>query len=100
LELNAFQIRNDMGDVTSAYIEYTRSATQIGSMALKQVTIRADFVHVGNSTSPFYDTYTTSFLSNDGFLTLNADIVSFDLFAVVGGKTYSSLDNPQLFTGC
>ncbi|KAJ7694001.1 heme peroxidase [Mycena olivaceomarginata] len=93
-------IRNDMGDVTSAYIEYTHSTTQVGSMALKQVTIRADFVHVGNSTSPFYDTYTTSFLSNDGFLTLNADIVSFDLFAVVGGKTYSSLDNPQLFTGC
>ncbi|KAJ7934264.1 heme peroxidase [Mycena leptocephala] len=93
-------IRNDMGDVTSAYIEYTHSATQLGSMALKQITIRADFVHVGNSSSPFYDTYTTSFLSNDGFLSLDEDIVSFDLFAIVGGKTYSSSDNPQLFTPC
>jgi hypothetical protein len=89
-----------MGDVTSAYIEYTHSATQLGSMALKQITIRADFVHVGNSISPFYDTYTTSFLSNDGFLSLDEDIVSFDLFAIVGGETYSSLDNPQLFTPC
>ncbi|KAJ7848907.1 heme peroxidase [Mycena leptocephala] len=93
-------IRNDMGDVTSAYIEYTHSATQLGSMALKQITIPADFVHVGNSSSPFYDTYTTSFLSNDGFLSLDEDIVSFDLFAIVGGKTYSSSDNPQLFTPC
>ncbi|KAJ7218225.1 heme peroxidase [Mycena haematopus] len=93
-------IRNDMGTVSSAYLDYSYSTTQEGSLAFKFFTVRAELVHMGNSTSPLYDTYSAVFVANDGFLTLDASIVSFDLVAVVGGTTYQLLDNPQLFTPC
>ncbi|KAJ6453546.1 WSC domain-containing protein [Mycena sanguinolenta] len=93
-------IRNDMGSVSSAYLDYSYSTNQEGSIAFKYVTIRAELVHAGNSSSPLYDTYTATFVANDGFFTLDASIVSYDLTAVVGGTTYQSLDNAQLFTPC
>ncbi|KAJ7609160.1 hypothetical protein FB45DRAFT_1067160 [Roridomyces roridus] len=94
-------IRNDMGTVSDVYVDYSFTTPQQGTLAFKQNTIRASFVHAGNSTSPFYDTYSASFVINDGFLTsVDTNIVTFDLVAVVGGKTYSSLNNPQLFTSC
>ncbi|KAJ7849553.1 hypothetical protein B0H14DRAFT_2582481 [Mycena olivaceomarginata] len=43
--------------MTSTYIEWTYGATKEGSMAFKQITINRPFVYVGNSSSPFYDTY-------------------------------------------
>ncbi|KAF8188809.1 hypothetical protein K438DRAFT_1971988 [Mycena galopus ATCC 62051] len=94
------RIRNDMGMVSSAYLNYTYAAAQEGSLMLQQITIRAELVHVGSSPSLLYDTHSATFVANDGFLTVHASIVSFDLVAVVGGTTYESLDNSQLFTGC
>ncbi|KAJ7476877.1 L-ascorbate oxidase [Mycena galericulata] len=93
-------IRNDMGAVSSAYVEYTFSGTQQGSLAFVQNTIRAALIHTGKSTSPFYDTYTATFLANDGGNGDDESIISFDLVAVVGGITYESLNNPQIFTPC
>ncbi|KAJ7650999.1 heme peroxidase [Roridomyces roridus] len=93
-------IRNDMGAVSSAYMEYTFSSDQPGTLVFKQNTFQSVFTHTGNSTSPFYDTWSTSFVVNDGFSSVNQSIVSIDFVAVVAGTTYSSLDNPQLFTGC
>lgn len=89
-----------MGAVSSAYLEYTFAAEQAGSLAFKQITVRAELVHAGNSSSPLYDTYSATFVANDGFFTVNVLHVSFDLVAVVGGTTYESLNNPQLFTPC
>ncbi|KAJ7618546.1 heme peroxidase [Roridomyces roridus] len=93
-------IRNDMGTVSNAYVDYHFTSNQQGTLAFKQNTIRTTLVHAGNSTSPLYDTYSASFVVNDGFLSVDASIVTFDLVAVVGGQTYQSLDNPQLFTPC
>ncbi|KAJ7775712.1 heme peroxidase [Mycena maculata] len=93
-------IRNDMGAVSSPYLEYTYSSSQPGSLAFKQITFRTELVYAGNSVSPLYDAYTAVFVANDGFLSANESIVSFDLVAVVGGTTYESLNNPQLFTPC
>ncbi|KAJ7499491.1 heme peroxidase [Mycena latifolia] len=50
-------IRNDMGPLTDAYIDYTTNVSQQGSISVKQVTTRTPLVHVGNSSSPLYDTY-------------------------------------------
>ncbi|KAJ7896023.1 heme peroxidase [Mycena olivaceomarginata] len=81
-------IRNDMGPVTDAYVEYTSNVNHVGSISVKQVTIRAPLAHVGNSTSLLYDTYN------------GRGRITFDVVAVIGGETYVSLSNPEVFALC
>jgi len=86
-----------MGPITDAYIDYTSNVNQEGSVSVKQVTTRTQLVHVGNSSSPLYDTYSATFA--DGPQT-DEGRITFDVVAVIAGQTYSSLNNPEIFTLC
>ncbi|KAJ7123044.1 heme peroxidase [Mycena epipterygia] len=90
-------IRNDMGPITSAYVDYTSNVNQVGSISVKQVTFRTTLLHVGNSSSPLYDTYSATFAT--GVMT-DEGRVTFDVVAVIAGETYASLNNPEIFTPC
>ncbi|KAF7343906.1 Peroxidase [Mycena venus] len=90
-------IRMDMGPVSSAYIDYTSNVIQQGSIAVKQVTSRFPLAHVGNSSSPLYDTYNVSFPTGEN---TNIGVITFDIVAVIAGKTYASLNNPAIITEC
>ncbi|KAJ6553949.1 WSC domain-containing protein [Mycena vulgaris] len=90
-------IRNDMGPITSAYVDYATDVNQQGSISVKYVTVHTDLVHVGNSTSPLYDTYSATFAK--GAQTLEGRI-TFDVVAVVAGETYASMNNPEIFAMC
>ncbi|KAJ6454526.1 L-ascorbate oxidase [Mycena vitilis] len=93
-------IRNDMGPLTSAYIDYATNVNQAGSVSIKQVTIRAPLVHVGNSSSPFYDTYSATFTTLVNGLQTGEGLITFDVVAVIAGQTYAQLNNPEIFTLC
>ncbi|KAF7301125.1 Peroxidase [Mycena indigotica] len=90
-------IRTDLGPVSTAYVDYTYNINQVGSISVKQVTTRTEMRRVGGSTSPWYDTYSATFykgpMTDEGRIT-------FDIVAVVGGKTFSVANNPEIFTPC
>ncbi|KAJ7265925.1 heme peroxidase [Mycena haematopus] len=90
-------IRNDMGPVTNAYIDYTYNINQEGSISVKQVTTRTQLAHFGNSSSPFYDTYRATFANGPQ---TDEGRITFDVAAVIAGQTYVSLNNPEIFTLC
>ncbi|KAF7350334.1 Peroxidase [Mycena venus] len=81
-------IRNDMGPIGDAYIEYTFGVSQPGTVVLRQVTVRTALTRVGNSSLPLYDEY-TALLDLGGFPTIT-NIVT-DLVAEIGQKTYTDV---------
>ncbi|KAJ7062950.1 heme peroxidase [Mycena amicta] len=90
-------IRNDLGSVTTPYVDYTYNVNQPGSIAVKQVTTRAEMQRIGGSVEPLYDTYSATFAK--GSMT-DEGRITFDIVAVVGGKTFISPNNPEIFTLC
>jgi hypothetical protein len=94
------QIRNDMGPITDAYIDSTSNINQVESISVKQVTTRTPLVHAGNSSFPLYDTYSATYsVLLNGVMT-DEGRITFDVVAVIGGQTYASLNNPEIFTLC
>lgn len=94
------QIRNDLGPITSAYIDYTTNVNQAGSISVKQITIRTPLVHVGNSSSVLYDTYSATFATLINGIQTDEGRVTFDVVAIIGGQTYVQLNNPEIFASC
>ncbi|KAJ7302645.1 heme peroxidase [Mycena albidolilacea] len=90
-------IRTDLGPITSAYIDYSSNVNQEGSVTVKQVAARFPLVHFGNSSSPLYDTYSVSFPTGE---TTNQGVITFDVVAVITGKTYASANNLAITTPC
>jgi hypothetical protein len=64
---------------------------------VKQVAARFPLVHFGNSSSPLYDTYSVSFPTG---VTTNQGVITFDVVAVIAGKTYASANNLAITTPC
>ncbi|KAF7330880.1 Peroxidase [Mycena venus] len=90
-------IRNNMGLVTDAYVDYTSNVNQQGSISVKQVTTRTPLVHVGNSSSVLYDTYSATFANGPQ---TDEGRITFDVVASISGQTYISLNNPEVFAFC
>jgi hypothetical protein len=89
-----------MGPITDAYIDSTSNINQVGSISVKQVTTRTLLVHAGNSSSPLYDTYSATYSALLNGVMTDEGRITFDVVAVIGGQTYTSLNNPEIFTSC
>ncbi|KAJ7499501.1 WSC domain-containing protein [Mycena latifolia] len=76
-------IRNDMGPLTAAYIDYTTNVNQQGSPS---------------NNSPRAHHSCTATFSKGPFT--DEGRITFDVVAVIAGETYVSLNNPEIFTMC
>ncbi|KAF7301124.1 Peroxidase [Mycena indigotica] len=90
-------IRNNLGPVSDAFVDYYYNVNQQGTIALKTVTVHTPLTRTGSSASALYDVYTAVFprppRNQQGR-------TSFDVTANVGGKVYTQVANLAIQNGC
>ncbi|KAJ7062951.1 heme peroxidase [Mycena amicta] len=90
-------IRNNLGTVSEAYVDYYYNVNQPGTVVFKPVIINTPLTRVGGSSSPLYDTYSAVFPRTPA---IPQGRTSFDVSAIVGGSTYTQVGNPAIASGC